>query len=257
MKRHLYICAALLVLPGLINGQDLLNKIKKKAAEKAAEVIGVKPPASTPAGGNPGSTPNDSGKPANKTGGGLVSTPPDVRANLGDATTAWQGKKYSEARYSVQQAMLGVEMEIGTKILKSLPVTISGLKRDESQDRVTSNGYGWAGLTIERDYSGASEKRLDLTVANNAVWMNAVNLYLSGGGYAQNTGGQQNMKQTKVKGYRAVIEYDEDSGYKLSVPIGQTSLLVLEAVNFSTEQEVMTAANVIDLDGIKKMLGEQ
>lgn len=255
MKKYFFLSTVLILLPAIANSQDLLNKLKKKAAEKAAEVIGVKPTA--PSGGTTGNQPADTGKPSNKTGGGLVSTPPDVRANLGDASTSYQSKKYAEARYSIQQAMLGVEMEIGNKILKSLPEAISGLKREESQDRVTSNGYGWAGLTIERDYRGDGEKQLELTIANNAVWLGSVNMYLTGGGYAQSTGGQQNMKQTKVKGYRAVIEYDDDSGYKLSVPIGQSSLLVLEAVNFSTEQEVMTAANAIDLDGIKKMLGEQ
>ncbi len=80
---------------------------------------------------------------------------------------------------------------------------------------------------------------------------------LANGGYAQSTGGEQNWKQTKVKGHRAVIEYDENSGYKLSVPLGQTSLIVWEAVNFATEQEVMTAANAFDIDGLIKTLGEK
>ncbi len=87
--------------------------------------------------------------------------------------------------------------------------------------------------------------------------MSAVNMYLTSGGYAQSTGGQQNWKQTKVKGYRAVIEYNEGSGYKLSVPVGQSSLIVWEAINFASEQDVMNAANAFDIDGIKKMLGEQ
>jgi hypothetical protein len=87
--------------------------------------------------------------------------------------------------------------------------------------------------------------------------MSAVNMYLSNGGYAQTTNGQQNWKQTKVKGYKAIIEYDESSGYKLSVPVGQSSLVVWEGVNFANEQEMMNAANSFDLDGIKKMLGEQ
>ncbi|MFM7327223.1 MAG: hypothetical protein ACKO3B_00675, partial [Bacteroidota bacterium] len=76
-------------------------------------------------------------------------------------------------------------------------------------------------------------------------------------GYAQATGGQQSMKQTRVKGYRAVIEYDEGSGYKLSVPVGQSSLIVYEGINFASEQEMTTAAGAIDIAGIKKMLGEQ
>ena len=34
---------------------------------------------------------------------------------------------------------------------------------------------------------------------------------------------------------RAIIEYDDNTGYKLSVPLGQTSLIVFEGVNFSSE----------------------
>ena len=82
-------------------------------------------------------------------------------------------------------------------------------------------------------------------------------MYLANGGYAQNTNGQQNWKQTKVKGYRAVIEYNESSGYKLSVPVGQSSIIIFEGINFANEQEMMNAANQIDIDGIKKHLGEK
>jgi hypothetical protein len=82
-------------------------------------------------------------------------------------------------------------------------------------------------------------------------------MYLANGGYAQQTNGQQNWKHTKVKGHRAIIEYDESSGYKLSVPLGQSSLIVWEGVNFASEQEMMSAANAFDIDAIKNTLGEK
>jgi hypothetical protein len=157
----------------------------------------------------------------------------------------------------VQQAMLGVEMEIGNKVLKSLPESISGLNKDASADKVTSTGYGWVGLTIERAYNDNKDKEFRVTVANNAMWMSALNMYMSGGGYSQTTGGEQNWKQTKLKGNRAIIEYNEGSGYKLSVPLGQSSLIVYEGVNFASEPDMMKAAETVDIDGIKKMLGEQ
>ena len=87
--------------------------------------------------------------------------------------------------------------------------------------------------------------------------MQAINLYFANAGYAQTTGGQQNWKQTRIKGYRAVIEYSEGSGYKLSVPLGQTSLLVYEGINYGTEQDFMAATNAIDIDAIKNKLGEK
>lgn len=241
-------------------GQDLLNKLKKKAGEQVINKLGGKP--NNPGNQNPNNTnntntnTNSGNNPTNQGGGGLITTPPDVNQNLADADVAFKANKYGEARYAVQQAMLGVEMEIGNKVLKSLPATVVGLKAEAESDQVTSTGWGWAGLTIHREYSN-NDKQFSLTIANNAAWMSAINMYLTSGGYAQTTGGQQNWKQTKVKGYRAIIEYSESSGYKLSVPLGQTSLVVFEGINFASEPDMMNAANVIDLDVIKKMLGEQ
>jgi len=180
-----------------------------------------------------------------------------VKQNLDDAEASYKKSSYGESRYAVQQAMLGVELEIGNKILASLPETVTALKKDATADQVTSTGYGWAGLTIHREYDDTKEKEFRVTVANNAMWMSSVNMYMSSGGYAQQTNGQQNWKQTKVKGYKAIIEYDESSGYKLSVPLGQSSLIVFEGVNFANENEMIASASVIDIDGIKKMLGEQ
>jgi hypothetical protein len=75
--------------------------------------------------------------------------------------------------------------------------------------------------------------------------------------YVQADANQQNVKQTKVKDYKALISYEESKGYTLIVPIGQSSMIVWECVNFADENEVMNAATQFDIDGIKKKLGEQ
>ena len=251
--------------------QGFLNKVKQKAQNAADKIADRKiDEAVDKATGQPGgggsnssgaSTPSSpaaaaGSRPANNNGGGLISTPPDVKENLSTAESSFKNGNYGDTRYAVQQAMLGVELEIGRNILKSLPAAIAGLNRNEAADQVTSTGWGWAGLTIHREYQ-QGDKQFRITVANNAVWMQAINLYFNNGGYAQQSGGQQNWKQIKVKGYRAIIEYDQSSGYKLSIPLGQTSLLVMEGVNFATEQDMTKAANDIDIDGIKTHLGEK
>jgi hypothetical protein len=203
------------------------------------------------------STNSGGGMSQNQGGGGLNSSAPDVNQNLTDADAAYKSGKYGEARYSVQQAMLGVELQIGNNILKSLPETINSLPKDAASDQVTSTGSGWAGLTIVRRYTNNNNKDFKITVANSAMMMAGVNAYLNSAGYAQQTGGQQNWKQTKMKGNRAIIEYSEGSGYKLSVPLGQSTLAVFEGVSFANENEMMSAANTVDVDSIKKMLGEQ
>ena len=263
--------AGMVLFLGLVpaSGQ-ILNKIKQKASKKAEQVLDKKlglgddnssnsqgttnAPGSM---GNTGNTGNSGNNPSNTKGGGLITTPPDVQQNIADAQKSFGSGNYGEARYAVQQAMLGVEMEIGNKILKSLPETISGLPKDASADKVTSTGFGWVGLTIQREYNDGNDKEFRVMVANNSMMMAAVNMYLSSGVYSQTTGGEQNWKQTKLKGYRAIIEYNEGSGYKLSVPLGQSSLVVFEGVNFASEPDMMAAAEKVDIDGIKAELGEQ
>ncbi len=240
---------------------QLLNKLKQKAANKLENAtdkkLGTGNNPQTPGSqGNTGTSGSGSNNPSNTEGGGLITSPPDVDQNIADAKSAYQSGSYGQARYAVQQAMLGVEMEIGNKVLQSLPESVSGLNKDVSSDKVTSTGFGWIGLTIQREYNNQNNKEFRVMVANNAAWMSTVNMYMNSG-YAQTTGGEQNWKQTKVKGHRAIIEYHKGSGYKLSVPLGQSSLIIYEGVNFASEPDMMAAAETIDIDGIKKMLGEK
>jgi len=251
--------------------QKVENKTEQKAGEEIDKLFGGKKKDQTSGqsgqggangqggqGGQSGSGGvGGSGNPSNTGGAGLISTPPDVKQNLADAEVAYKKNSYGESRYSVQQAMLGVELEIGNKILKSLPESILGLNKEAESDQVTSTGWGWAGLTIHREYSDGKDKQLTVNIANNSVLMAGVNAYFASGGYAQQTNSQQNWKQTKVQGYKAIIEFNEGSGYKLSVPIGQSSIIVYEGINFATEPEMMKAAEVIKIDSIKKELGEQ
>ena len=260
-SKLLLCCAVAALLTTQTNAQGILRKLQNAADRAADKIIDKKTdeivygPDGKPVSG-PGSSGNSgSTKAGNKGGGGLISTPPNVTENLTAAEAAFKGANYGEARYAVQQAMLGVELEIGQKILKSLPAKVVNLERDTTADQVTSTGWGWAGLTIHREY-GTDDKQLKITVANNAAWMNAINLYFNNPGYAQTNGSEQKWKQIKVKGNRAVIEYDDNTGYKVSVPLGQTSLLMYEGINFGTEADMMAAVNAIDVDMIKKQLGE-
>jgi hypothetical protein len=260
-------CVVALLALSAANGQGILKKIKDKAQQAADKVVDKKIDDAVGVNGNNGNgnsgTPDmssvgRSGKPSNKGGEGLISTPPNVNENLTSADAAFKSGKYSDARYSVRQAMLGVEMEIGKKILEGLPAAISGLDKDASSDKVTSAGWGlgWSGLTIQRDYK-KDDKQLSFTIANNAMWMQAVNMYFNNGGYMQTSGGEQKWKQLKVQDEKAIIEYDASSGYKLSVPLGQTTLLVYEGINFANEQDFMTAVNQIKIATIKNQLGEK
>lgn len=244
-------------------GQGMLGRLKQKAVQAGERAIERKidqkvnaaignPGAST----GPGGAPHPSNAPANKGGGGLVVTPPDVKQNITEAESNYKTGKYSEARYAIKQAMLGVEMEIGEKVLKSLPASVAGLNKRDEDDRVTSMGAGWVGLAIQRVYADNADKYLQINIANNSAWVTAANSYLANTNYAS-SGGEQNWKQIKVKEYRGIIEYNESTGYKVSVPVGQSSIIVWDGVNFASEQDMMNAVNAFDIDGIKKTLGEK
>jgi len=147
------------------------------------------------------------------------------------------------------------EMEIGEEILKGLPTSISNLPKLDEEDRVTSSGIGFVGLMIERTYRDA-DKQLKVTVGNDSGLLSAANMYLMSGAYGTSST-DQSHKTVRVNDYRGVLEYDDYSGYKLSVPFGQSSIMVLEALNFEREAEIMSAAEKIDIENIKKTLGEQ
>ena len=270
LKAGLICFTLMFLISSSANSQGLLKKLKQKAENAAERVVDKKtdeaidgkvsevtgntePPSS---GNSSSGTSSSKNRPSNKGGAGLVTTPPDVKENLSGAEAAFKSQNLGEARYAIQQAMLGVEMEIGQKLLKSLPESVAGLPKQPEEDKVTSSGWGWTGLMIKREYL-KEDKQLTFTMANNSLLMTSLNMFLTSGAYGESTGGQQKWKQTKVKGNKAVIEYDDSSGYKLNVPIGQSSILVFEGVNFANEQEIMAAVNEFDIDWIKKTLGEK
>jgi len=245
--------------------QGLLKKLKRQTEQKVLKktdemldeaIFGEdnnNPSNPSSTGSNTGS--NSGSNTANTTGAGLVNEPPDVLKNISDAEQAFQVKSYGSAKFAVRQAMLGIEMEIGRNILNGLPNSVDGLDKVDDKDQVTSMSYGFVGLMLERVYQGGS-KELKVSVGNNSALLSAANMMLASGAYST-TSSDQNYKQTTFKGYRSVLQFDQSSGYTLSVPFGQSSIFVLNGRNYSTEGEMMDAAEAFDLEPIKKELGEK
>ncbi len=266
MKKFIYLlCLATgLTITNTTYSQGFLKKLKEKVNKTVDKTVGnevekktgIPPDSQTNNSSNNNS--NSSNKPLNKGGGGLSNTePPDVKAQMAESVTAFSSKNYSDARYSLQQALMGVEIQLGRQILKSLPQTIVSLPVDTMQDKVMSTQWGWSNLSIQRVYKNGADKQLTITIGNAGVYAGIANMYFANAGMIEANGSKQNFKQVRVKGNKAIIEYEDSKGYTLIVSLGQTSMIVLECINFANEQEVMTAANSFDIDEIKKMLGEQ
>lgn len=94
---------------------QILKKIKDKVNKTVNSSTNSTDNSST----DPNTTATDAnGKPVNKGGGGLKNTtPPDVNQQIADAEQAHAGANYSDARYSIQQALMGVEIQLGEKYL--------------------------------------------------------------------------------------------------------------------------------------------
>lgn len=156
-----------------------------------------------------------------------------------EAETAHGAKNYSDARYSLQQALMGVEIQLGRQILKSLPATIDGLQADTLQDKVMSTQWGWSNLSIQRVWKNTADKQLTITIGNAGIYAGLATLYFANAGMMEANADKQNFKQVRIKGNKAIIQYEESKGYTLIVSLGQTSMVVWECINFANEQEVI------------------
>lgn len=259
----LFVCAALAIQTESY-AQGFLKKLKDKVEKKAEEVLDKKVadktgttnvPANNTSNTNlPGNTKN--GRPVNKSGEGLKnSTVPDVLQQITDADLAFNKQQFGEARFSVQQALLGVELQIGNQLLQSLPTEIVGLPKDSTEDRVMSVRYGWANLTIQRVYQ-KDDKQLSVLIGNNAMYAGALDMYF-GFASTQSNGETQNTKQIRIKGNKAIIQFEEREGYTILMQMGTGGMITWKGINFTTEKDIMDAVQQFDIDMIKKTMGEQ
>ena len=258
MKRIIFLLAGFFIFTLPTNAQ-ILKKLKEKANNAVNKVIDSKTTNETESsnsGNSDSRTISNGNRPVNKGGTGLKNTaPPDVNAAMDDANKSFSNKNYSDARYAVQQALVGIEIQLGHQLLQSLPENVDGLQKDTSQDRVVSTQWGWNNMTIQRVYSDNKDKQCTITIGNNLLYAGLVNAYFGNAYTVESNGKDQNAKQVKVQGNKAIISYEESKGYTLIVPIGQSSMIVWECINFANEDEVMNTANAFNIDNIKKSLG--
>ena len=178
---------------------------------------------------------------------------PDVNLHMDNAEEALDAGNYSLAREEARQAILGVEIQLGNQILEEMPTHVQGMEYEKNQDELYSTGAGFIGLLIARQFEGG-KKNFSAKIVNNSTLMT----FYSGaiqGNYSQ--GDEEGQKAVVVQGMKGIIRFDGDNHYELGVPLGQTSLFLLDCYNFEDETEVMGAANEFELAKYKSILGEQ
>jgi len=137
MKHKIWLCILLVsgfTLQQELQAQGFLKKLKEKVEKKAEDIldkrIADKTGSSVPGGNNtqtgngPAVSSSKNGRPTNTTGEGLKnSSVPDVLQQIQEADAAYNKQQFGEARFSVQQALLSVELQIGKSLLLSLPTS--------------------------------------------------------------------------------------------------------------------------------------
>lgn len=237
-----------------INAQGrLLRKLQNEAENKAIEKILNKEEEDKTKSENES---EDNRTTRNRSGGGLSQNIPDVENAITEASNSFLAGDYQLSKASLRDAIWGIELEMGQNVLKSLPEKIQSLDAVSANDKVTSSGMGFVGMLIERTYSGSDDMEFVVSVGNDAAILGIASM-MAAGDMFRNSQENPDQKQIRFQDHRAIIEYDDYSGYTLTAPFGQSSILVLKGVNFESETDFMAAADKIDLSVIKQKLGDQ
>ncbi|MEM9887804.1 MAG: hypothetical protein AAF849_18055 [Bacteroidota bacterium] len=233
---------------------QLLRKIKQKAeraVDRAVDKV-IEKEVDKALGVEGTETSDNSSYNSGIEGEGKKLTPPDVAMHITRANEAVTQAQYTDAKFAIQQAILGVELEIGYAILEGLPQSINGMNFLEEEDQVSSTGYGFVGFTVGRVYE-SNNKALQFSIVSNNILVNSYSGMISNAGYASNEG---DYKSVMIDGNKAILQYS-GGNYELGIPLGQSSLIVLDCDGFADESEVIQVAKQFKVNEIKAALGEQ
>jgi len=243
-----------LLISNSMNGQALrgalIDKVKKEAVNK---LTGKEQNTETPA--ETTSDDNSTSKPSQRSGSskGLEKSSKDVNLSLDEAASAFSTNDYKRTRMSLTEALGNLDLMIGDLVLKSFPDQVTGIPSVKENDMIASSTAYWTGLTIHREYQqGEQWVKVETLNSSLAVFANAA---VNTGYYTYSN--DPSSKNVQVKGLSGVITFDENSGYKLSIAVGQQTFMVFEGVNIPDETTMLQIADAFDYENIKKMFGEK
>ncbi len=243
---------------------QLLKKLGQKIGNEAGSLLDKNNSGNDQNNSNQNSNSNVNSSNSSGSSSDVVSTsstgrkkmkPPDVKKLMADAETAYNSKDYDGTRYNIEQAEAGIELEIGYQILDTLPKSVNGQDYKTEDDQVIGNGYGFAGFDVERSYYTKDNKTLDINIMNNSAVSSGVNMMLTNPMYMNSS--NNNTKAIQVGDYRAVLTAEDDGSFTLSIPLGQSSVIIMKCGSCKDEDAVTQTAGNFNIDLIKTLLGEQ
>lgn len=176
----------------------------------------------------------------------------DFKTYISTARTSYTSGKLEDAHFSLQQAMLELDIIIGKEVLKLLPQKMDTLSVNTADDNVTGN-ISFVGATIHRSYG--AKQRAEIEIINNSPMLATLNAFLNMpmGGLMKD----ENNKTVKVQGYKARLERQlngegQQPTYVLNVPLN--TALVTFTVRETSENDILKLANTIPLQQVAKLI---
>lgn len=169
-------------------------------------------------------------------------------------------QEYKQAILSLQDAINDINMQLAKQVAESLPAEINGLKA-EGDSEVSTAGMGMigGGMQITKRYRNEAKESNDaeVQILANSPLLSTLSMYISNPSMLG-----QEYKSVRVGTTRAILKSEtEDDGTtktrstEIQIPLGQT-LIMVRANGFATEQEELAFATKLDLEKIRKALGE-
>ncbi len=169
-------------------------------------------------------------------------------------------QEYKQAILSLQDAINDINLQLAKQVAESLPAEINGLKAD-GENEVSTAGMGMigGGMQITKRYRNEAKESNDaeVQILANSPLLSTLSMYISNPSMLG-----QEYKSVRVGTTRAILKSEtEDDGTtktrstEIQIPLGQT-LIMVRANGFATEQEELAFATKLDLEKIRKALGE-
>ncbi len=180
----------------------------------------------------------------------------DVNSKLADAKTAYKQGNLDDTRMSLQDALDQVNMAIGKEILGELPSKMGDMAYNETDDNITGNSAGIAGLYVNRTYGKSDgDKKATIQIVSDSPLMAGINTILSMPLIGKM--GDPNQKRIKVDGFKALLQKNEGSdgnppSYDVQIPFG-SSMLTFHCDGVSNEEDVVNMANTIPMTKIQEL----
>jgi hypothetical protein len=166
----------------------------------------------------------------------------DVTEQLKTASASYAAGDLDNARFTLQEALNGVNQAIGQEILDMLPATLGGMDKVAEADNVSGTNIGFAGLSVNREYRKDSVD-VTLQIVSDSPMLAGINSLLA---MSAMMASDPNQKRIKVANYKALLTRSEDSGgqvsYDIQVPFGN-SLLTFQSNGIREEHEVTDMLN--------------